>query len=295
MDLFKRIFGKKKPASTPDGVKTAPLDPTTVGRAMVTPLQGRILVGMAQSTGIERTHNEDSLFVMQGNAAGLETLPEFGLYIVADGMGGHRSGEVASAVSVRAVARRLCEDSILQLLAIDPSADVVPLQDLMRMALEEANQAVVDRVPGGGTTLTAVLHLGHQVTVGHVGDSRAYVLKDGDVRPITRDHSLVKRLEELGQLRPEEAEVHPQRNVLYRAIGQGANLEVDVFTLPIPRDANMLLCSDGLWGVVPDQEIKRIVHAAETPQLACERLIDAANAAGGPDNISAVLIHFPAE
>jgi protein phosphatase len=295
MDLFKRIFGRKKATAAPDGVKTAPLDPTTVTRTMVTPLLGRILVGMAQSTGIERTHNEDSLFVLQGNAAGLETLPEFGLYIVADGMGGHRSGEVASAVSVRAVARRLCEDSILQLLAIDPSADVVPLQDLMRMALEEANQAVVDRVPGGGTTLTAVLHLGHQVTVGHVGDSRAYVLKDGEVRPITRDHSLVKRLEELGQLRPEEAEVHPQRNVLYRAIGQGANLEVDVFTLPIPRDAHMLLCSDGLWGVVPDQEIKRIVNAAATVQVACERLIDAANAAGGPDNISAVLIHFPAE
>ncbi len=295
MDLFNRIFGKKKPASTPDGVKTAPLDPTAVAHTMITPLQGRILVGMAQSTGIERTHNEDSLFVLQGTAAGLETMPEFGLYIVADGMGGHRSGEVASAVSVRAVARRLCEDSILQLLAIDPSSDVVPLQDLMRMALEEANQAVVDRVPGGGTTLTAVLHLGHQVTVGHVGDSRAYVLKDGEVRPITRDHSLVKRLEELGQLRPEEAEVHPQRNVLYRAIGQGANLEVDVFTLPIPRDANMLLCSDGLWGVVPDQEINRIVHAAETPQEACERLIDAANAAGGPDNITAILIHFPAE
>ncbi len=295
MDLFNRIFGKKKPAPTPDGVKTAPLDPTAVAHPMITPLQGRILVGMAQSTGIERTHNEDSLFVLQGNAAGLETMPEFGLYIVADGMGGHRSGEVASAVSVRAVARRLCEDSILQLLAIDPSSDVVPLQDLMRIALEEANQAVVDRVPGGGTTLTAVLHLGHQVTVGHVGDSRAYVLKDGEVRPITRDHSLVKRLEELGQLRPEEAEVHPQRNVLYRAIGQGANLEVDVFTLPVPRDANMLLCSDGLWGVVPDQEINRIVHAAETPQEACERLIDAANAAGGPDNITAILIHFPAE
>jgi protein phosphatase len=294
MDLFKRIFGKKAVAvAAPDGVKTAPLDPTTVTRAQVKPLQGRILVGLAQSVGIERTHNEDSLFVLQGNAAGLETLPEFGLYVVADGMGGHRSGEVASSVSVRAVARRLCEDSILQLLAIDPLADVVPLQDLMRLALEEANQAVVDRVPGGGTTLTAVLHLGHQVTVGHVGDSRAYVVKGDEVRTITRDHSLVKRLEELGQLRPEEAEVHPQRNVLYRAIGQGANLEVDVFSLPIPRDAYLLLCSDGLWGVVPDQEIRRIVTASENPQAACERLIDSANAAGGPDNISAVLIYFP--
>lgn len=296
MDLFKRIFGKKTPAGAPpDGIQTAPLDPAAVPQPRVQPLEGRVLAGMAQSTGIERTHNEDSLFVLQGNSAGLETLPEFGLYIVADGMGGHRSGEVASSVSVRAVARRLCEDSILHLLTIDPAADIVPLQDLMRIALEEANRAVVDRVPGGGTTLTAVLHLGHQVTVGHVGDSRAYILKDGEVRTITRDHSLVKRLEELGQLRPEEAEVHPQRNVLYRAIGQGANLEVDVFSLPIPRGSFLLLCSDGLWGVVPDQEIRRIVTSAASPQVACEHLIDAANAAGGPDNISAVLIHFPAE
>jgi len=295
MDFFKRIFRTKKSPVSPDGVKTAPLDPLTVTPTMITPLRGRILIGMAQSTGIERTHNEDSLFVLQGNAAGLEAMPEFGLYIVADGMGGHRSGEVASAISVRAVARRLFEDSILQLMAIEPLIDVVPLQDLMRMALEEANMAVVERVPGGGTTLTAVLHLGHQITVGHVGDSRAYVLADRDVRPITRDHSLVKRLEELGQLRPEEAEVHPQRNVLYRAIGQGANLEVDVFTLPIPRDSHMLLCSDGLWGVVPDQEIKRIVSSAETPQEACDRLIEAANAAGGPDNISAILVYFPPE
>jgi PPM family protein phosphatase len=293
MDLFKRIFGKKRAPASPDGVKTAPLDPMTVARTMVAPLQGRILVGMAQSTGVERTHNEDSLFALQGNAAGLEAMPEFGLFVVADGMGGHRSGEVASAISVRAVARRLMEDSILQLMAIEPLTDVVPLQDLMRMALEEANLSVVERVPGGGTTLTAVLHLGHQITVGHVGDSRAYIIADNDVRPITRDHSLVKRLEELGQLRPEEAEVHPQRNVLYRAIGQGANLEVDVFTLPIPRDSHMLLCSDGLWGVVPDREIKRIVSAADTPQEACDRLIDAANAAGGPDNISAVLVYFP--
>jgi protein phosphatase len=294
MNLFQRLFAKKRPTSA-DGVKTAPLDPTTVIRVGARRHEGRIVVGVAQSTGIERTHNEDSLFVVQGNSGGLETLPEFGLYIVADGMGGHRSGEVASSVSVRAVARRLCEDAVIRLFDIDPVEEATPLQDLMRLALEEANQAVVARVPGGGTTLTAVLHLGHQMTIGHVGDSRAYVLQQGEVRPITRDHSLVKRLEELGQLRPEEAEVHPQRNVLYRAIGQGANLEVDVFTLPTPRDAHLLLCSDGLWGVVPDPEIRRIVGSAGDPQHACEELVQAANNAGGPDNISAILVYFPAE
>jgi protein phosphatase len=161
--------------------------------------------------------------------------------------------------------------------------------------LEEANLAVVDRVPGGGTTLTVILLIGNQITIGHVGDSRAYAITRDEIRVMTRDHSLVKRLEELGQLTAEEADVHPQRNVLYRAIGQGANLEVDVLTQPAPCPGYLLLCSDGLWGVVPDPEIRKTVFAASDPQSACEELVRAANAAGGPDNITAVLIYFPAD
>jgi protein phosphatase len=148
-------------------------------------------------------------------------------------------------------------------------------------------------VPGGGTTLTAAVLLGEQLTIGHVGDSRAYLVKDGTTEVITRDHSLVERLRELGQLTPDEAATHPQRNVLYRAIGQGDNLEVDVFTQPIPRGGYVLLCSDGLWGEVPDEEILRIISQSTDLQQACEELVRAANAAGGPDNITAVLVHFP--
>jgi serine/threonine protein phosphatase PrpC len=163
----------------------------------------------------------------------------------------------------------------------------------VRNALEQANQRVVDRVPGGGTTLTLAVLLGTQMTIGHVGDSRAYVIANNHAKTITRDHSLVERLRELGQLTPEEAAAHPQRNVLYRAIGQGANLEVDVFTEPAPRDGYLLLCSDGLWGVVPDDDILRIVASSNHPQMACDELVRAANAAGGPDNITAVLVYFP--
>ena len=105
-------------------------------------------------------------------------------------------------------------------------------------------------MPGGGTTLTVAVILGSQVTLGHVGDTRAYLFEENGAHVITRDHSLVKRLEELGQLTPEEAETHPQRNVLYRAIGQGANLEIDVMTHPLPSGGMLLICSDGLWGVV---------------------------------------------
>ncbi len=253
----------------------------------------QILVGIGQSTGIERSHNEDALLVLTGRSAGETPLPEFGLFVVADGMGGHRAGEVASAVSVRTVARKLTEKAILQIFDTDDDHESAPLQELLREAMEEANQAVVDLVPGGGTTLTTAVLLGHQVTIGHVGDSRIYFIDDGKTEVVTRDHSLVERLRELGQLTPEEAENHPQRNVLYRAIGQGANLEVDVLTLPAPRGGHLLICSDGLWGVVTDPDILTIVNGANHPQTACEQLVKAANAAGGPDNITAVLIRFP--
>jgi protein phosphatase len=154
---------------------------------------------------------------------------------------------------------------------------------------------VVETVPGGGTTLTVAFLLGEQMTIGHVGDSRAYVISQDRTEVITRDHSLVERLKELGQLTADEAATHPQRNVLYRAIGQGDNLEVDVFTQPVPKDGYLLLCSDGLWGEVEDSEIQRIVLEHEDLQQACEELVQAANAAGGPDNITAVLVYFPAK
>ncbi|MGD8632477.1 MAG: protein phosphatase 2C domain-containing protein [Anaerolineales bacterium] len=255
----------------------------------------QIVIGTGQSTGIERSHNEDALLVINSTAAGEPTTPNFGLFIVADGMGGHRAGEVASAVSIRTVARRVTEQTIAQMLGSDPDDELEPLQDLLRTAIEEANEAVVEQVPGGGTTLTAVVMMGPQLTIGHVGDSRAYLLQDGRAEVLTRDHSLVERLRELGQLTPEEAAVHPQRNVLYRAIGQGANLEVDVSSLPTPKSGYLMVCSDGLWGVLGDERMKQIIADAPSPQIACEQLVDGANAAGGPDNITVILVRFPSD
>ncbi len=289
MDLLKKLFPKSKPrpAST-EGAKTAPLDPSLAGPPPSPPAL-HLVVGIAQSPGIERTHNEDAVMAVHGTIGGLELLQDFGIFLVADGMGGHRSGEVASAISARTVTARLT-DSALSAMTEGNDAYAEPLQDLVRDALEEANQLVVERVPGGGTTLTVAVLLGQQITLGHVGDSRAYLIEPRNTRVLTRDHSLVKRLEELGQLTAEEADTHPQRNVLYRAIGQGANLEVDVTSHLFPAGGQLLLCSDGLWGLVPDPEIERIVTEAATAQIACEQLVAAANAAGGPDNITAVLV-----
>ncbi|MFP3854665.1 MAG: PP2C family protein-serine/threonine phosphatase [Anaerolineales bacterium] len=305
MDFLRRLFGQeaepeqqdeKTQTDTPRNggtADTAPLDPAQSEIRFIEDFRRHIKYGSAQSVGVERDHNEDALFVLIGNASGHEALPDFGLFVVADGMGGHRSGELASSISVQTVAHRLSQETVMRLLGPTGPTDVPPLHELLIEALEEANRSVVEAVPGGGTTLTVAFLLGDQMTIGHVGDSRAYIINQDQTEVITRDHSLVERLKELGQLTADEAATHPQRNVLYRAIGQGENLEVDVFTQPVPKNGYLLLCSDGLWGEVEDAEIRRIVLEHDDPQNACEELVRAANAAGGPDNITAVLVYFP--
>jgi protein phosphatase len=116
-----------------------------------------------------------------------------------------------------------------------------------------------------------------------------------DLKQVTQDHSYVGRLMELGELSPEEAAVHPQRHVLYRAIGQGGDLDIDTYHQPLPPGSRLLLCSDGLSGLVSEEEIGEIVASAATPQEACLRLLEAANAAGGPDNITAILVETPSD
>jgi serine/threonine protein phosphatase PrpC len=161
----------------------------------------------------------------------------------------------------------------------------------MQGAIKEAQTNVLHAAPGSGTTVTAALLVGTQLTIGHVGDSRAYLMyQDGRFEPITRDHSLVRRLEELGQITAAEAAVHPQRNVLYRALGQGDALDADVVNVPFPQNGHLLLCSDGLWGVVPEEDLRQLILNSPSPERACQGMVAAANGAGGPDNISAVLV-----
>ncbi len=147
--------------------------------------------------------------------------------------------------------------------------------------------------PGSGTTITAALVVGQQVTIGHVGDSRAYIIhSSGRLEQLTHDHSLVRRLEELGHLNKEEAASFPHRNVLIRALGQGETLDVDVFTIPFPSQGTLLICTDGLWGVVQESDLARALMDAPNLQRAAQNLVNAANAAGGPDNISVVLVQM---
>ena len=267
----------------------------TVRSAAVSLAPRRLTLGVAQHVGRVRNHNEDVLLVFTGELAGLEAMPSFGLFVVADGMGGHALGERASGIAARTMARLTLEGILPSLLA-DPAtnAERPSLQEVMERAMDAANQAVSTSVPdGGGTTLTCALVIGQQMVLSHVGDSRAYIITGDGFEQLTRDHSLVQRLQELGQLSAAEAAVHPQRNVLYRAIGQGDGLEVDVDSRRLPAGAMLLLCSDGLWGLVPDDRIISIVRESSGLQSACEALVAAANAAGGPDNITAVLVKLP--
>lgn len=297
MDL-KKIFRAKKHGRTPakpSNVRTAPLADQQLHDALIkgksfAPRQ--LLSACAQSVGKQREHNEDSLLafsIILGNETNIVPL---GLYVVADGMGGYQYGEVASEAAVRSVAGNFLR-KFLPFIANPSEPMEKPLQELMQAAVSEAQRIVMQSAPGGGTTLTAALVLGSQVTVAHVGDSRAYILRpDRRIEPLTRDHTLVKRLEELGQITAQEAAVHPQRNVLYRALGQGEALDPDILTAPFPQPGYILLCSDGLWGVLPEEDICQIVYESPDIQTACQNLVQAANEAGGPDNISVILVQL---
>lgn len=297
--FFRWLFGNQQQQSstavrTVDAANTAPLSEQQIntivnGQNARFDLQ-QLIASCGQSVGKQRELNEDSLFALTATMAGNSGNLPFGLYIVADGMGGHQFGEVASNAAIRSVAGHIIRKFHPYLFQVKPETMEESFQEIMQAAVREAQRSIQKEAPGSGTTLTAALVVGQQITIAHVGDSRAYfIYPDGRVEPITRDHSLVKRLEELGHITPEEAANYPHRNVLYRALGQGEILDPDIFTLGFPQPGYLLICSDGLWGVISEQDLIRSINESPNLQRACQNLVDAANAAGGPDNISVIL------
>ena len=232
----------------------------------------RIEVGAATDIGRVREVNEDSYLV------------EAPLYAVADGMGGHKGGDVASSLALETV----------EVMFRDGDGT---LADQVR----EANRAVHERsvadqkVRGMGTTLTAVTIEGTDARFVHVGDSRAYLLRAGDLRQVTSDHTLVARMVKAGEISREEAAVHPHRNVVTKVIGTEATVAVDEHTVPLLDGDRMLLCSDGLTGMVSEDQVQAILEAEPDPQRAADRLVKAANRAGGIDNITVLVLDAHAE
>jgi len=275
------------PASlTDDGRALIETDPRTTSHVDL------FEVGWKTDAGRVRSHNEDAVYVFTGclDAPG-DTLA-FGVFMVADGMGGYVGGEEASSLALRTAASELINGIYVPLLARDDRGFGQPvIGDVVRRAALTANASVIEQLPGSGCTLTYGVVLGSRLYLGHVGDSRAYVLRDAEpMRLLTADHSFVRRLVAVGQLSEEEAAVHPHRNVLYRAIGQPEPLEVDVTSLPVASGDRLLFCSDGLWNMVGDAAIEAAVRSTDDLQAACDGLVEAANEAGGEDNISVLLI-----
>ena len=245
-------------------------------------------IGKLTDVGRERDRNEDSMFTIESFLQHNYGQEPFGLFIVADGMGGHQKGEVASALAARITADNLLKEVYLPYLTNNHSNNNRPLNEVLVTAVQTANTRVQEDVPDGGTTLTTVLLMGNTAYIAHVGDTRTYLFKEGELKQVTKDHSLARRLQETGQATAEEV-MHVQ-NVLYKAIGQGSTLEVDTYIQHVPPGASLLLCSDGLWGQVNDEDIKNVLSLAAVPQDACETLISMANENGGPDNITAIII-----
>ncbi len=296
-DIFRKLFGKKENPEKQiqiDMATTAPLSDQQISSIIaVQNLKNetkQLTASVGQSVGKQRDHNEDSVLALTSIISGsTESIP-FGLYIVADGMGGHQFGEVASNAAVRIMGGNITKKFHSYLYNLPSVSLQESLQEVMETSIAEAHQYVQREAPGSGTTVTAALVLGQQVTIAHVGDSRAYsIYPDGRIDAITRDHSLVKRLEELGHLSKDEVENFPHRNVLIRALGQGDTLEADIFTIPFPQTGYLMICSDGLWGVISEKEILRCIIEAPNLNRACQNLVEAANEAGGPDNITVIL------
>lgn len=296
-NILNKIFKKKISSSGNEIVQTTPLSEDQIQAGapdLKKPRPFQLVISCGQSLGVQRDNNEDSIYSFSSViSTGIEELA-FGLCIVADGMGGYKNGELASSVCTKVAAKYLISKVYTHLLDIHNDPLDESIQETVLQAIKDAQKAVVLNAPGGGTTLTMAMIIGEQVTIAHVGDSRAYfIYPDGRIHRVSKDHSLVQRMVDLEEITETEAFVHPQRNILLQAIGQTETFKPDIVTHQIPKGGYLMLCSDGLWGVLPDQEMYRIIISTKEPSEACIKLVDAANRAGGPDNISVVLVKFP--
>ncbi|RYX98748.1 Stp1/IreP family PP2C-type Ser/Thr phosphatase, partial [bacterium] len=250
-------------------------------------------VGYCTDVGIERDANEDSFSVQNKRYISQNRQLNYGIFIVADGMGGAKAGELASALATQEVSSYI--NHYFEDLNTKRYQDS-ELMELMEQAVKRANSIIYQQskenkeYSGMGTTITAALIYEGQLFISHVGDSRAYIINNSTIEKVSRDHSLVGRLLEIGQITPEEAAVHPQRNLIYRSLGGFPAVEVEVYQIPMRSNDSLLLCTDGLYEHVKDEEIHKIVISSKEAGEACRHLVNLANLRGGDDNSTVVLV-----
>jgi protein phosphatase len=258
----------------------------------------RVRSGRLSDVGMQRPMNEDSLAVVECQVVQESLSAGIGVYVVADGMGGYEGGEIASAIAIATVTEELLHHFITpQFSSTTGEPQAEQIMAWLSAAVQTANQRIhEDRTARGnemGTTLVATIVTGDFAYIANVGDSRGYLLRHDEsaIRQVTVDHSLVQRLVATGQITEEEAKYHPYRNVVFRSLGERLNVEIDTFTERLYPGDRLLLCSDGLSNMVSEADMARLLAAPADPQDACTALIAAANAAGGSDNITAVVIY----
>ncbi|NLZ26059.1 MAG: serine/threonine-protein phosphatase [Chloroflexi bacterium] len=248
-------------------------------------------VQLAQSLGITRNHMEDSIYALNIKTQLPKSHTTLGIFMVADGMGGHMYGDVASSVAIQSTAASLHKTLVGPLHDGQTELSDEAIATILEGALQTAHNTVLEKVKGGGTTLTVALVLNKKLYFAHVGDSRLYITSaTKPLKALTLDHSLVQRLVELGQISQEDANDHPQRNVLFRALGQNEGFKADIGNIEITEPCTLLLCSDGLWGLVNQESLSKRINDGGSYEKMVNSLIEMANDAGGTDNISAILV-----
>jgi serine/threonine protein phosphatase PrpC len=258
----------------------------------------RLLVGQRSDAGQVRELDEDSLFVLtMAPTYESRTGPVLGLFAVADGMGGHASGEIASRMALQALVERVMQSIILPEMAGELVLENEVLA-LLRQATIAANDAVYlarqKRESDMGTTMTTAMIRDNRLFVAHVGDCRAYRFNADGLEQLTTDHSVVANMIAEGQVEPEEIYTHPHRSIIYRCIGDKPVIEVDTNLLPLVPGDRVILCCDGLWEMIRSEGIKDVLMQEADSQAACDLLVQRANAAGGEDNISVVVVQVEA-
>lgn len=253
-------------------------------------------LGRMTHVGRLRTLNEDCVLTFELSQMRQSVNEPIGLFIVADGMGGHLGGEIASAMAIQIVTDCLIESTLTRALRDEPTRE--DIEGLLKEAIQHANGRIREKGKATGsdmgTTIVAALVVGDTAYLANVGDSRAYLLDDHGIKQLTTDHSLMQRLLETRQISLSDAKNHPQRSAIYRVLGDKPRVEVDTAVQRLKCGQRLLLCSDGLNGLIEDERIHHLVVTNPDPQLACQALVEAANSAGGTDNISVVLLQVEA-
>lgn len=248
--------------------------------------EGQLETAYSWDTGLLRQINEDSILCTSFDLRTHLGLVSAGLFAVADGMGGHNAGEVASDIAIRT----LHVKCIAGLLAPSPTPPLSVLAAAFNKANRQVLNAASDRaLEGMGTTLTAALVIDGDLYVAHIGDSRCYIINTRETIQVTKDHSVVQQLVDEGTITAKQARHHPRRNEITRVLGYSRDIVPDLHHLKLYAGDNILLCSDGLHGVLTSEKISETVTGSHDPDQTCIDLTAQANLAGGPDNISVII------